>query len=161
MQFIKLDGPAVIAGQRSRRAFMSEMFYYPPIDFINHQLPKGSRVMMIGAQMSYGIEPDHIVDISLDTIGWQRLLIQNDSLAALHHSLKQQGVTHMLVSYGIFAWGAARGGEVSPVTFGARVRSQPDYYVPLRNWATLDLYTSQFVEPVYSDQMGFILYKLR
>ena len=160
MQFTRLNGPAFITGQLSRRAFMSAIFYYPPIDFINHQLPEGSRVMMIGAQMSYGIQPDYIADISIDTIGWQRLLCRNDSLTAVHNSLKQQGITHILVSYGIFTWGAEKGGEASPVTFGVKVRARPGYYVQLRNWATLDFYTSRFVEQVYSDKMGFILYRL-
>ena len=159
-QFMKVNGPEFITGQLSRRAFMSSMFYYPPIDFINHQLPKGSRVMMIGAQMSYEMRPEHIADISSDTLGWQRLLARNDSLTAVHNDLKQQGVTHILVAYGIFAWGAARAGESSPVTFGVGVRSRPNNYVQLRNWITLDSYTSQFVEQVYSDKMGFILYRL-
>ena len=116
--------------------------------------------MMIGAQMSYEMRPDHIADISSDTLGWQRLLARNDSLTAVHNDLKQQGVTHILVAYGIFAWGAARAGESSPVTFGVEVRSRPNNYVQLRNWTTLDMFTSQFVEQVYSDKMGFILYRL-
>ena len=41
--------------------------------------------MMIGAQMSYGLQRDYIADTSLDTLGWQRLLpisVANIMLAA-------------------------------------------------------------------------------
>jgi hypothetical protein len=40
-------------------------------------------------------------------------------------------------------------------------KSRPDYYVQLRNWAALDLFTSQYVEPLYSDQAKYIIYRLR
>jgi hypothetical protein len=137
------------------------MFYYSPIDYINHALPQNSRVMMIGAQMSYGLQRDYIADTSLDTLGWQRLLLRNDSLPAIQNDLKQQGITHILVGYSIFSWGATRGGSASLMTSEILQKSRPDYYVQLRNWATLDLFTSQYVEPIYSSPSGFILYRLR
>jgi hypothetical protein len=117
--------------------------------------------MMIGAQMSYGIKGDYVADISMDTTGWRRLLIRNDSLAAVHNDLKQRGVTHILVSYGIFPWAASRAGNDSPVSFGGTSTLGQEYRVQLRNWATLDQYSSGFLEQIYSDKFGFVLYRLR
>jgi hypothetical protein len=150
-----------ISGQTSRRNFMSVAFYYPPIDFINHNLPEQARVMLLGAQMSYGLKRDYIADISLEATEWRRLLIRNNSLAAVHNDLKQRGVTHLLVSYDSFRWGATRSGKGSVDNLRAAQSGRPDYYVQLRNWATLDQYSSNFLEPVYSDKFGFILYRLK
>jgi len=160
-QFGELRGGEYLAGQLSRRGFMSSMFYYQAINYINRTLPQNARVMMIGAQMSYGLQRDYVADTSLDTLGWQRLLLRNDSLEGVRDDLGRQGVTHLLVAYGIFPWGASRTGSASLVTAEVLQKSRPDYYVQLRNWATLDLFTSQYVEQVYTDQAGYILYRLK
>lgn len=161
MQLDQLRGPEYLTGQLSRRGFLSGMFYYPAIDYINHQLPQNARVMMIGAQMSYGLQRDYIADPSHATFGWQRLLLRNDSMLAVQNDLKQQGITHLLVGYSIFPWTAARAGDASVVTSKILVKSRPGYYVQLRNWATLDLFTSRYVEQIYSDKAGYILYRVR
>ena len=160
-QLGELRGPEYLRGQLSRRGFMSSMFYYQAIDFINHTLPADARVMMIGAQMSYGLQRDYVADTSLDTVGWQRLLLHSDSMAGVREDLRRQGVTHLLVAYGIFPWAAKRSGSASLMTAKVLEKSRPDYYVPLRNWAALDLFTSQYAEPIYTDKAKYILYRLR
>ncbi|MFL6276093.1 MAG: ArnT family glycosyltransferase [Blastocatellia bacterium] len=160
-QFGELRSAQYLTGQMSRRSFMSSMFYYQAINFINRTLPRDARVMMIGAQMSYGLQRDYVADTSLDTTGWQRLLLHNDSMAEVRDDLKRQGITHLLVAYGIFPWGAKRSGSASLMTSKVLEKSRPDYYVQLRNWAALDLFTSQYVEPLYSDQAKYIIYRLR
>lgn len=151
---------AYLGGQLSRYQFLAARFYYPPINFINYNLPPDARVMMLGAQMSYGLRRDFIADSSLDATGWRRVLSRNPTLAGVHADLKAQGVTHLLVSYGIFSWGAIRSGKGSVENLRAP-DSRPDYYVHLRNWATLDHYSSNYLEQVYSDQFGFVLYRLK
>ena len=42
------------------------------------------------------------LDATLDTVGWQRLLLRSDSMAGVAEDLKRQGVTHLLVGYSIF-----------------------------------------------------------
>ncbi len=150
-----------VSGQTSRRNFMFIAFYHPPLDFINRQLPENSRVMMLGAQMSYGLKRDYIADISLEATEWRRLLIRNTSLADVNNDLKHRGITHVLVAYDSFRWGATRSGKGSVENLQAAQTSRPDYYVQLRNWATLDQYSSNFLEPLYSDKFGFMLYKLK
>ena len=161
MQLVEMRGPEYLSGQLSQRGFMSSVFYYQAIDYINHVLPANARVMMIGAQMSYGLRRDYIADTSLDTLGWQRLLLRNGSMQAVQNDLKQQGITHILVGYSIFPWGASRSGSASLLTSEMLQKARPDYYVQLRNWATLDLFTSQYVEPIYSDKAGYMLYRLK
>jgi hypothetical protein len=161
MQFAQLRGLEYISGQLSRRGFMSSISYYQAIDYINHALPQNARVMLIGAQMSYGLQRGYIADTSLDTLGWQRLLLRNDSMLAVQNDLKQQGITHLLVGYSIFTWGAARGGSASLLTSDMLQKARPDYYTQLRNGTTLDLFTSQYAEPIYSDPARLVLYRLR
>jgi Dolichyl-phosphate-mannose-protein mannosyltransferase len=161
MQLTEMRGPEYLSGQLSQRGFMSSVFYYQAIDYINHALPADARVMMIGAQMSYGLRRDYVADTSLDTLGWQRLLLRNGSMQAVQYDLKQQGITHILVGYSIFSWGASRSGNAALMTSEMLQKARPDYYVQLRNWATLDLFTSQYVEPIYSDRAGYMLYRLR
>ncbi|HKP11203.1 MAG TPA: glycosyltransferase family 39 protein [Blastocatellia bacterium] len=161
MQFAQVRGPEYLAGQLSRRGFMSAVFYYPAIDYINHALPQDARVMMIGAQMSYGLRRDYVADTSLDTLGWQRLLVRNDSMSNVADDLKRQGVTHLLVGYSIFTWGATRGGSASLMTSDLLQKSRPDYYVQLRNGTTLDLFLRQYAEAIYSDPSRQVLYRLK
>jgi len=161
MQLVQLRGTEYLAGQLSRRGFMSSVFYYPAIDYINRALPPDARVMMIGAQMSYGLRRDHIVDTSLDTVGWQRLLLRSDSMAGVADDLKQQGVTHLLVGYSIFKWGAVRSGSASLMTAEILHKTRPDYYVQLRNGTTLDLFLSQYAEALYSDPARQVVYRLK
>ena len=107
------------------------------------------------------MQRDYIADTSLDTVGWQRLLLHNDSMADVRDDLRRQGVTHLLVAYGISPWAAKRSGSASLMPAKVLEKSRPDYYVPLRNWAALDLFTSQYAEPLYSDKAKYILYRLR
>jgi Dolichyl-phosphate-mannose-protein mannosyltransferase len=160
-QLSELRGPEYLTGKLSRREFMKSMFYYQAIDFINRALPPDARVMMIGAQMSYGLQHDYVADTSLDTLGWQRLLLRSDSLAGVRNDLRQQGITHLLVGYSIFPWGASRSGSASLMTSAGLQKSRPDYYVQLRNWATLDFFLSQYAEPIYADQTGYTIYRMR
>jgi hypothetical protein len=161
MQSVQLRGPEYLVGQLSRRGFMSSVIYYPTIDYINRTLPPTARVMMIGAQMSYGLKRDHITDTSLDTLGWQRLLLRNDSMAGVADDLKRQGVTHLLVGHSIFTWGAARGGSASLMTAKILEKSRKDYYLQLRNGVTLDRFLSEYAEAIYSDPSRQVLYRLK
>ncbi|MFL6215418.1 MAG: ArnT family glycosyltransferase [Blastocatellia bacterium] len=161
MQSVQLRGPQYLIGQLSRREFMLSASYYPMIDYINRTLPLDARVMMIGAQMSYGLRRDHIADTSLDTLGWQRLLLRSDSMTGIADDLKQQGITHLLIGYSIFTWGAARGGSASLMTSEILQKSRPDYYIQLRNGTTLDLFLSQYAEITYSDPAQQALYRLK
>ncbi|MEW6126582.1 MAG: glycosyltransferase family 39 protein [Acidobacteriota bacterium] len=150
-----------IGGKISRRAFMKSQFYFPPLDFINHQLPTNARILMLGAQMSYGLQRDYLAEVNWDSTEWRRLLIRNQSFNEVSEDLKRQGVTHILFTDSLFKWVALMGRDNYPNVSGKRSTSMPDYRVQLRNWTTFDIYSRNFLEPIYTDQMGYILYKIK
>jgi hypothetical protein len=150
-----------VLGNISRRTFMLTQFYYPPLDFINHQLPKDARVMMVGAQMSYDLERDYVAEVNWDSTDWRRLLVRNQSFNDVSEDLKRQGITHILFSDSLFKWVALMGRDNYPNVSGGMPKTGPDYLTQLRNWTTMDIFSRQFLEPVYTDQMGFILYRVK
>ena len=159
-QLYKMQGMEFVGGSLSRRDFMRAMFYYPSIEFINHNLPQDAGVMMIGAQMSYDLQRNYIADVSWDTTEWRRLLISNGSLDEAHQDLKKRGITHILFSPGLFQYSAMIGTGVS--TDGrTAAKARPGYYVQLRNWATVELFRQKFLEPIYADQGGYYVYKIK
>jgi hypothetical protein len=150
-----------LAGNISKRRFMMSQFYYPPLDFINHQLPANARVLMLGAQMSYGLRCDYVAEVNWDSTEWRRLLVRNQTFSEISEDLKRQGITHILFTDSLFKWVALMGRENYPNVSGIMPTSGPDYQVQLRNWTTFDIYSRFFLESIYTDQMGYILYRVK
>lgn len=147
-------------GAISRREFMSSMFYYPAITFINRELPSDALVMMIGAQMSYDLERDYIADVNWTTTEWRRILARSASLEEAHRSLRERGITHILLFPNLFKYAATVG--IREGLGGASGADQgPDSLVLLRTWATIDSFCSKFAEPIYRDKMGYALYVIK
>jgi 4-amino-4-deoxy-L-arabinose transferase-like glycosyltransferase len=150
-----------VLGNLSKRDFMLKQFYYPPLDFINHQLPKDARVMMVGAQMSYDLDRDYIAEVNWDSTDWRRLLVRNRTFQELSEDLKRQGITHILFSDSLFKWVALMGRDNYPNVSGVMPQAGPDYQTQLRNWTTMDIFSRNYLEPVYTDQMGYIIYRVK
>jgi hypothetical protein len=159
-----------LIGTASRHDVVNRFTYYRPLQFMNDTLPQNSRVMFLGAQLGYGVERPYISDESWFSTKWRRLLVRNDSLEEVNRDLKQQGVTHILFSPGIFTYAAARGTEgtgglalmalkteKTPSELG---RLGPESLL-LRNWATFTLYQQHFLETIYSDGNDYYLYKIK
>lgn len=159
-QFNAKRGMSFIMGSTSRRNFMKEMFYYPPIDFINRQLPQNALVMMMGAQMCYHLQRDYIGDTSWDSTSWRRLLIRNASLEEVNHTLKRQGITHVLYSPSLFPFSTWIGRKGIPGAAKSTSTVGPDYQIELRNWATFNLYRKKFLEPIFADDM-YQIYRIK
>jgi 4-amino-4-deoxy-L-arabinose transferase-like glycosyltransferase len=163
----KFNSLPFLTGAASRRDVARRLTYYRPLEFINNTLPPDARVMFLGAQLSYGIERPYISDESWFTTKWRRLLVRNDSLEDVNRDLKQQGVTHILFSPGIFTYAAARGVEgTGGLDLMARntpgeVTTLGTEYPLLRNWATFTLYQQQFLESIYSDADGYQVFKIK
>jgi 4-amino-4-deoxy-L-arabinose transferase-like glycosyltransferase len=158
-----------LAGRISRHEFLIRLSGYEPIDFIN-QLPTTARVMMIGAQMNYGIQRDYLTDETWFATKWRRLLVRNSSLEEVNEDLKRQGVTHILFAPRLFTlaakWGIKGTGGMDlissnkiPVSEESR-KLGPEYPL-LRNWATFTLYQGKFLENVYSDKNGYQIFKIK
>jgi len=140
---------------------MKQFYYYPPSYYINNSTAQGSRVMMIGAQTCYDLQRDYIADTNWDSTEWRRLLIRNSTLDDLNDELKRRGITHVWVAYGLFTFVAEMGRRNYPNVSGLPIRAGPDYEAQLMNWSTLDVYTKNFLEPVYGDDIGNMVYKLK
>lgn len=147
-------------GAISRREFMSTMFYYPAISFINRELPPDARVMMIGAQMSYDLERAYVADVNLTATEWQRILARSDSLEEAHKNLRDRGITHILLFPSLFKH-AARVGIRDGLGGASVADAGPDSFVLLRTWATIDSFCSKFTEPIYADKMGYTIYLIK
>jgi len=174
-----------IAGSSSRRDFMRGFTWYRPLEFINTELPADARIMMIGAQMTYGLHREYLADETWYTTKWRRLLVHNNSLQEVNEDLRNQGVNYVLYSPGLFLFASAMGlenGQMVPETprplaaktFGIDMNSANELkggfeeaqrlgsdFPVLRNWATFTIYQKQFLEPVYSDEDGYRIYRLR
>ena len=142
-----------MTGTVSRHEFLTRLTFYQPLEFVNHELPATARVMMIGAQMNYGLNRSYYADESWFVTKWRRLLVQNDSLDAVNEQLKQQGFTHIIYGPGLFPFAARMGlegtGGMSLLAKQKDARA-PEYPL-LRNWSTFTLYKERYLEPVYSN----------
>jgi hypothetical protein len=155
-----------VGGSLSRHDFLTQLSYYRPIDFINRELPSTARVMMIGAQMNYGLKRPYYSDESWFATKWRRLLVQNDSLEAVNEKLKQQGFTHILYDRTLCIFAAQMGLEG---TGGMSLIAKPEAnavtripeYPLLRNWSTFTLYKERYLEPVYTDKEGYEVLRIK
>jgi hypothetical protein len=167
---------AYLTGYRSRLNFQSETLNsYRPAEFINYRLPAGSKVMMIGEQLSYEIRRPCIMDAGWDSIEWRRLLARHESLDEVQQELKSRGVAFIAYQPALFpfvAWIGRKGSGPSGETmrFGANLILQasgraylPDYYVLQQNWATFEMYQRNFLEMIEGDAnpMGYKIYRLK
>jgi MFS family permease len=154
VQIYVSGGVSYFIGSLSRREFLKAAFYYPPVDFINHNTAPDAKVMMIGAQMGYHLQRDYLAEAGWDTVEWQRLMIRNNSMEEINQDLKRQGITHILYSPGLYRFvaemGRAGSGPSGSTYNSLAAKNGKDYQVQLRNWATFELYRSRYLETVQS-----------
>ena len=158
-----------LTGKASREEFVSQFTYYQPLRFINN-LPPNARVLIIGAQLTYGMEREHLSDESWFTTKWRRALARNASFQELNEDLKRQGFTHILYTDGLFKFaafmGAAGTGGTDLISVNNARDSEearhlgPEYHL-LRNWSTFTLYREKFLETVYADGNGFEILRIK
>lgn len=147
-----------VTGRISHRDAVVPFTYYWPIDFVN-KLPQNARVMLVGVQLSYGIERPYSSDESWFTTKWRRLLVTNNSLEEINNDLKRQGFTHILYSPNIFPYAAMMGTEG---TGGMDFISHNDQQLLLRrNWATFELYQRKYLEQVYADRDRHYVFRIK
>jgi len=164
------DSFGYLAGKMSYHETLAQFTYYRPIQFINTQLPTDARILVIGVQLTYGIERDYLGDESWFATKWRRLLARNGSLGEVNNDLKRQGFTHVLFSAELFKFAALMGthgtGGMEMLAAGKDDRSEearrlgPDYQL-LRNWSTFTMYQKQFLEPIYTDEYHFQIFKIK
>jgi hypothetical protein len=167
---IRLDHFGFLSGTKSRSEFLSAVFYYPPINFINRTLPAEAGVFSLGGEMCYHMRNRDISDGSWDGTEWRRLLIRNASLDDVHRDLKSQGITHVLFANFYFeliaktGWpkpGGSRFLATGKFTNPARILEFGPDYTSFRNWVTFDEYRRNYLELVYTDVNGYQVYRLK
>ncbi len=151
-----------VTGSISRHEYLLRFPYRARTDFINSKLPATSRIMLVGAQITYGLKREYLSDESWFATKWRRLLVRNSSLEEVNQDLKGHGFTHILYCPGLFTYAAKMGIRG---TGGTELMSQsqnlsdearrlgPEYQL-LRNWSTFTLYRGKFLETIYSDNYG-------
>jgi 4-amino-4-deoxy-L-arabinose transferase-like glycosyltransferase len=162
----ELQSLQFLTGKISRNQFLTRFTYYRPLAFINVQLPENARVMMIGAQMNYGLERFYYSDESWFATKWRRLLAHNDSLEGVNQDLKRQGFSHILYNPGLFLFAANMGVEgtggmsliAEPVNGAA---AQGPEYPLLRNWSTFTLYKEKYLESIYKGEDGYEILRIK
>ena len=158
-----------LSGRASREEFVSQFTYYQPLRFIN-SLPPNARVLIIGAQLTYGLEREHLSDESWFTTKWRRALARNASYQEVNEDLKRQGITHILYTDGLFKFAAFMGAQGTGGTDLISVSTErhseearrlgPEYYL-LRNWSTFTLYREKFLETAYEDRSGYEILRIK
>jgi 4-amino-4-deoxy-L-arabinose transferase-like glycosyltransferase len=158
-----------VNGTLSRQEFLTlARGDYRMLNFVNWQLPRGGRVLMIGAQLSYGLNHPHISDPGWMSVEWRRLLSRHTSLEEVHQALKNEGAQYVIYYPNLFGFVAYTGAEGSgpsgDVSLGKKsMNGEPDYLPQLQNWATFEAYSRKHLELVYgNDSMfGFKVFRLR
>ena len=158
-----------VMGRMSRHQYLLAFPYQARTDFINTNLPTDSRVMLMGAQIPYGLKRDYLSDPTWFATEWRRLLVRNSSLEEVNLDLKQRGFTHILYCPRLFTYAAKMGidgtGGTALMSQGQSVSDEarrlgPEYQL-LRNWSTFTLYRSKFLEPIYLDSNGCEVLKIK
>ena len=167
------NGIGFLDGSVSRREFRRQFGYYGPIDFINNELPADARIMMLGAELGYGLKRYYVADPCWDSNEWRRLMVHNDGFDEINQEIKRRGITHILVYPHQFEMVAALGREGAglngmnpPSASSASAREgaaeiRPDYWSQLRTWATFELYSARYLEEIYQDKYRFHLYRVK
>ena len=150
-----------LAGITSRRETISRFTYYKPIQFINTQLPVTARILVIGDELSYGIEREYLGDESWFATKWRRLLVRNGSLAEVNRDLKRQGFTHVLYSPELLKFAALMGTQGTGGMEMINLQQNTTEYQALRNWSTFAVYEEKYLETVYSDDNHFYVFRIK
>jgi hypothetical protein len=146
-------------GSLSRADFMSQVFYYPCIRYVNENTPADAKIFMMGSQMGYDVQRSYVADTSWESTPWRRLLLKGNSPQGVRDAMKAQGITHVLYSPNLYVFATTTG------TLGIASRNvngtHPYYYEQWRNWLTFEEFKGTYLEPVYKDKYGSTLFLLK
>src|SRR5437660_2050854 len=71
-QLIRLRELNYINGSMARADYMSLVFYYPCIRYVNENAPRDAKVFMMGSQMGYDLQRPYVADTTWDATPWRR-----------------------------------------------------------------------------------------
>jgi hypothetical protein len=139
-----------INGSLSRADFLSLVFYYPPLRYVNENTGGEAKILMIGSQMGYDLQRSYIADTTWESTPWRRFLLKADTPEGVRDELKAEGITHVIYSPELYVFSTNTG---SLGLVDADVGSgRPDYYEQWRNWTTFEEFKAKYLEQIYKDQ---------
>ena len=141
-----------INGSLSRADFLSLVFYYSPLRYVNENASGEAKILMIGSQMGYDLQRPYVADTTWESTPWRRLVLKADTPEGVRDEMKAEGITHVIYSPELYVFSTNTG---SLGIAGAQVSSgRPDYYQQWRNWTTFEEFKAKYLEQVYIDQPG-------
>lgn len=158
-QLIRYRELNYINGSLTRANYMSLVFYYPCIRYINENAPPDSKIFMMGSQMGYDLKRSYVADTTWESTPWRRLLLKSNSPEETRDAMKAEGITHVLYSPDLYVF-ATMTGRLGIASHEVK-QAQPYYYEQWRNWLTFEELRAKFLEPVYQDQHGSVLFLLK
>jgi hypothetical protein len=146
-------------GSLARADYMSLVFYYPCIRYVNENTPADAKVFMMGSQMGYDLQRSYVADTTWESTPWRRLILKGGSPQGIRDTMKSQGITHVLFSPDLYVFATTTGtlGIASHELNG----THPYYYEQWRNWLTFEEFKGKYLEPVFKDKHGSTLFLLK
>ena len=141
-----------INGSLSRADFLSLVFYYPPLRYVNENVSRDSKILMIGSQMGYDLQRFYVADTTWESTPWRRLLLKANTPEGVRDEMKAEGITHVIYSPELYVFSTNTGSlGIASADAGS---GRPDYYEQWRNWTTFEEFKAKYLEPIYKDQPG-------
>jgi hypothetical protein len=139
-----------VNGSLSRADYLSLVFYYPALRYVNENVSTDAKILMMGSQMGYDLQRPYVGDTTWEATPWRRLLLKGDTPEGVRDALKAQGITHVIYGPELYTFATATG-TLSIAAHESKGPARPDYYEQLRNWTTFEDFKTKFLEQIYKD----------
>ena len=140
-----------INGSLSRADYLSLVFYYPALRYVNENVSANAKILMMGSQMGYDLQRPYVGDTTWEATPWRRLLLKGDTPEGVRDQMKAEGITHVVYGPELFTFATATG-NLSIAAHESKGSARPDYYEQLRNWTTFEDFKTKYLEQVYKDR---------
>lgn len=150
-RLIKMFELNYVNGSLSRADYLNLVFYYPALRYVNENVSKDAKILMIGSQMGYDLQRPYVGDTTWEATPWRRLLLQADSPEGVRDAMKARGITHVIYAPELYIF-ATTTGTLSIAAHQSKGPSRPDYYEQLRNWTTFEDFKAKYLQQIYKDQ---------
>ena len=140
-----------INGSLSRADYLSLVFYYPALRYVNENVSANAKILMMGSQMGYDLQRPYVGDTTWEATPWRRLLLKGATPEGVRDQMKAEGITHVVYGPELFTFATATG-NLSIAAHESKGSARPDYYEQLRNWTTFEDFKTKYLEQVYKDR---------
>lgn len=150
-RLIKMFELNYINGSLSRADYLNLVFYYPALRYVNENVSRDAKVLMIGSQMGYDLQRPYVGDTTWEATPWRRLLLKGSTPEGVRDAMKAEGITHVIYAPELYIF-ATTTGALSIASHESKGPSRPDYYEQLRNWTTFEDFKGKYLQQIYKDQ---------